>query len=141
MSFAEEPSGPCTESEDHLSQMAIRQDRRTEADSRATGSVDVEKCCDLGWPEVHAFCARQCCVQELEVADLGGFCLAFEVPLWDAVVQMLKAPRTCILRSPRKQNCFPHTHPFSKGAEQTVSYQLPWGMLMLSSFVNPVILT
>lgn len=59
VSSAEEPSAPCTESEDHLSKMAIRQDRPTEAGSRATGSVDMEECHDLGWPEVHGFCARQ----------------------------------------------------------------------------------
>lgn len=34
-----------------------------------------------------------------------------------------------------------HYLPFSRGAEHTLSQWLPWDMLMLSSFENPVILT
>lgn len=36
--------------------------------------------------------------QKLGMTDLGGSCVAFEVPLWDAVVRVLKAPKFLLLK-------------------------------------------
>lgn len=83
----------------------------------------------LGGQEVRALGAWQCCVH------------------WGAPVWLSSAPKFLLLKLVfwdhlgNKTVSLCHTHPFSKGAEQTISYQLPWGVLMLSSFVNPVILT
>lgn len=125
--------------------------RRTDPQSR----LQSRRICRHGrvqWPRIAGGAWFLCLVmlhageQKLRVTDLGSSCLAFKVPLWDAVVQTLKAPQFL----PLKLVFWDHlgnktvplpSHHFSKGAEQTVSYRLPWGMLMLSSFVNPVILT
>lgn len=66
---AEESSARCTETEDHLSKMAITQGRLTDAGSKAIGFLDVEDCRGPGWQEVQCFVPSSAACRQAKTED------------------------------------------------------------------------